>query len=358
MSQGRAARTAAASALGLHERRRPLLRHAAVPRQRAARQPVPGRLRRRRRGAATAVLRLGVPARRATPPAAPTSTTSAGRSRTSSPCPRPPDDADNAAEVVPRVGGVAARPQGVPAPVRLLRGGGLQLQRGRGGDPALLGHAPGRAGPARRGRRRRGDRSRTPGVECPRARFGDGHVLLNPGEAIGEIVGRDGLSSFEGYYANPEATAERGRDGWYWTGDLGYRDEDGTFWFAGPHGRLAARRRRELRGRPGRAGARARCPGVAAVVVYAVPDPRTGDQVMAAIELDAGAAFDPDAFAAFARRAARPRHEVGAAVRADRRGHPGDRHPQGRPQAAARRALGHARSGVVAAGTGRRVPAA
>ncbi len=134
------------------------------------------------------------------------------------------------------------------------------------------------------------------GVECPRARFGNGGELLNPGDAIGEIVGRDGLSSFEGYYANPEATAERGRDGWYWTGDLGYRDEDGTFWFAG---RTADWLR--VDGENFAAGpveqVLARVPGVGAVVVYAVPDPRTGDQVMAAIELDADARFDPEDFA-------------------------------------------------------------
>jgi fatty-acyl-CoA synthase len=134
------------------------------------------------------------------------------------------------------------------------------------------------------------------GVECPRARFGDDHILLNPTEAIGEIVGRDGLSSFEGYYANPEATAERGRDGWYWTGDLGYRDEGGTFFFAG---RTADWLR--VDGENFAAGpveqVLARLPGVAAAVVYAVPDPRTGDQVMATIEAEAGSDFDPDAFA-------------------------------------------------------------
>jgi fatty-acyl-CoA synthase len=134
------------------------------------------------------------------------------------------------------------------------------------------------------------------GIECPRARLDERHALLNPTEAVGEIVGRDGLSSFEGYYANPEATAERGRDGWYWTGDLGYRDEDGTFWFAG---RTADWLR--VDGENFAAGpveqVLARLPGVAAVVVYAVPDPRTGDQVMAAVELEAGTAFDPVAFA-------------------------------------------------------------
>jgi fatty-acyl-CoA synthase len=136
------------------------------------------------------------------------------------------------------------------------------------------------------------------GQECPRARFGDGRVLLNASEAIGEIVGRDGLSSFEGYYANPEATAARSREGWYWTGDLGYRDDDGTFYFAGRTAdwlrvdgeNFAAGPIEQILGR---------FPGVASAVVYAVPDPRTGDQVMAALELDTGTVFEPSAFAAF-----------------------------------------------------------
>ncbi len=135
-------------------------------------------------------------------------------------------------------------------------------------------------------------------LECPRAVLDDDGRLLNPEEVIGEIVGRDGLSSFEGYYANPEADAERGRDGWYWSGDLGYRDADGTFWFAGRTSdwlrvdgeNFAAGPVEQIVGR---------FPGVASVVVYAVPDPRTGDQAMAAIELDTGAAFDPVAFGTF-----------------------------------------------------------
>ncbi len=134
--------------------------------------------------------------------------------------------------------------------------------------------------------------------ECPPARFGDGRRLLNPGEAIGEIVGRDGLSVFEGYYANPEADAERSRHGWYWTGDLGYRDDDGTFYFAG---RTADWLR--VDGENFAAGpverVLGRFPGVAAVVVYGVPDAHAHDQVMAAVELDAGVTFDPDAFATF-----------------------------------------------------------
>ena len=176
------------------------------------------------------------------------------------------------------------------------------------------------------------------GVECPRARFGDDRRLLNPEEAIGEIVGRSELSAFEGYYANPEATAERGRDGWYWTGDLGYQDDDGTFYFAG---RTADWLR--VDGENFAAGPieriLGRFPGVASAVVYGVPDPRTGDQVMAALELDAGRRVRRRRVRPVPRRAARPRHEVGAALRADRRRHPRHRHRQGRPEAAARGAL-------------------
>jgi len=136
------------------------------------------------------------------------------------------------------------------------------------------------------------------GEECPPARFGDGRRLLNAAEAIGEIVGRDRLSAFEGYYANPGADAERARGGWYWTGDLGYRDDDGTFYFAGRTAdwlrvdgeNFAAAPVERILGR---------FPGVAAAVVYAVPDPRTADQVMAALELDEGAPFDPVEFASF-----------------------------------------------------------
>jgi long-chain acyl-CoA synthetase len=42
----------------------------------------------------------------------------------------------------------------------------------------------------------------------------------------GEIVVKNpGL--FSGYYKNPEATAEKIRDGWYYTGDSGFFDEEG-----------------------------------------------------------------------------------------------------------------------------------
>ena len=42
-----------------------------------------------------------------------------------------------------------------------------------------------------------------------------------------------------------------------------------------------------------------RLDGIAAAAVYSVPDPRSGDQVMAALEMLPGRTFDADAFAGF-----------------------------------------------------------
>ncbi len=136
------------------------------------------------------------------------------------------------------------------------------------------------------------------GTECARAVFGPSRELLNATEAIGEIVRRDTTASFEGYYANERADAVRTRDGWFWSGDLGYRDEEGTFYFAGRGDDWLRVDGENFAAAPVEA-ILARHPDVAASVVFAVPDPRTGDQVMAAVELRSDATFDAGAFAAF-----------------------------------------------------------
>jgi fatty-acyl-CoA synthase len=136
------------------------------------------------------------------------------------------------------------------------------------------------------------------GEECPRARFDEGGRLVNATECIGEIVGRNSVSAFEGYYKNPEADAARTRNGWYWTGDLAYRDEQGFFWFAGRSGDWIRVDSENFTPAPIER-ILSRMPGVGGAVVYAVPDARTADQVMATLEMDEGVPFDPDAFVAF-----------------------------------------------------------
>jgi fatty-acyl-CoA synthase len=136
------------------------------------------------------------------------------------------------------------------------------------------------------------------GQECPPARFDPAGRLLNGHEAIGEIVNTAGLDRFEGYYANPDATAARARNGWFWSGDLGYRDEAGYFYFAG-RGFDALRVDGENFSAAPVERILYRFPDVVGAAVYAVPDPDGSDAVMVALELREGARFDAAAFAGF-----------------------------------------------------------
>lgn len=50
----------------------------------------------------------------------------------------------------------------------------------------------------------------------------------------GEIIApMDGMEAFAGYWKRPDADAKAIRDGWYFTGDLGYFDEDGELYVVG-----------------------------------------------------------------------------------------------------------------------------
>ena len=58
-----------------------------------------------------------------------------------------------------------------------------------------------------------------------------------PDDVVGSIAVRyepvRPVGLFDGYHRDPEANAERFRDGWYYTGDKAWRDADGYFWFEG-----------------------------------------------------------------------------------------------------------------------------
>lgn len=135
------------------------------------------------------------------------------------------------------------------------------------------------------------------GSVCPRARFDAQGRIENAAEAVGELVGRGVVARFEGYYNNPEATLDKIRDGDYWSGDLGYQDEEGFFWFAGRTADWLRVDSENLATAPIER-ILARYPGVHIAAVYPVPDPRTGDRVMAALQVEPGS-FDADTFARF-----------------------------------------------------------
>ncbi|NGN65882.1 AMP-binding protein [Streptomyces sp. A7024] len=144
----------------------------------------------------------------------------------------------------------------------------------------------------------------TPAGAVGRASPGDDLAVVDPRTGaecppgvIGELVNRSASARrFEGYWRNETAAAERRRGGWYWSGDLFFRDEDGWLYFAG-----RADDRLRVDGENLAAavieGILARYAPAAAACVYAVPDPVTGDQVMAALALRE--AFDPEDFRAF-----------------------------------------------------------
>ncbi len=139
-------------------------------------------------------------------------------------------------------------------------------------------------------------------TECPRAVFDENGKLTNLDEAVGQLVNTTGGGYFGGYYNDEQATAERLDGGMFWSGDLAYRDANGYVFLAGRTSdwlrvggeNLAAGMVEQVL---------MRHPAISRVAVYAVPDPRVGDQLIAAVVLlddpSAGPAPDPSSFEQF-----------------------------------------------------------
>ncbi len=118
--------------------------------------------------------------------------------------------------------------------------------------------------------------------------MGDDGSMLPQGE-IGEVVIR-GPNVTGGYEANPEANAKAFANGWFRTGDQGMFDEDGFLMLTG--------RLKELINRGGEKvsplevdGVLSAHPAVAQVLCFAIPHPKLGEEVGAAVVLRDGAAL-------------------------------------------------------------------
>ena len=203
--------------------------------------------------------------------------------------PEQPDDADNTLRVAFGNEGSPEVVDELLAPLR--RRGDRRVRRDRRwrrGEPRRRACPPARSAsrPTTSGRRRRRQR------EAARPSSTTDGRLLNADECVGEIVNTQGVGPFEGYYNNDDATAKTTRFGWYWSGDLGYKDDDGYLYFAGRNADWIRVDGENFPAGPIEETLR-NAPGVVLAAVYGVPDDQAGDQVMAGLVLADGATFDP-----------------------------------------------------------------
>jgi long-chain acyl-CoA synthetase len=126
-------------------------------------------------------------------------------------------------------------------------------------------------------------------VEIARAEVEGRVELLPPGE-LGEVVIR-GHNVFSGYLGRPEATREAVVDGWFRTGDLGTKDDDGFLRIVDRKKDVVIRGGYNVYPREVEE-VLMRHPGVAQVAVIGLPDELHGEEVCAVVVPEPGAAPD------------------------------------------------------------------
>ena len=146
------------------------------------------------------------------------------------------------------------------------------------------------------------DRSRRPGsigtpIEGVEMRLVDEAGDVAPAGEVGEIAIR-GHTVMKGYWGQPEATAAVMADGWFRTGDLGRRDEDGNYYVVDRKKDLIIRGGFNVYPREVEEVLYEH-PAVAAVAVVAIPDDRLGEEVGAAVVRKAGTDVTEDELRAF-----------------------------------------------------------
>ena len=128
------------------------------------------------------------------------------------------------------------------------------------------------------GRRRRGSIGRA--LPFYEVRIVDDAGSVVPPGSQGEILIRQTPVMMRCYYADPELTRSAIDDGWFHTGDLGYCDNDGWFYFAGRRKNLI-RRRGEMISPKALEAVIERHPAIAAAAVVGVPDELGGEEAKA-----------------------------------------------------------------------------
>jgi crotonobetaine/carnitine-CoA ligase len=110
-----------------------------------------------------------------------------------------------------------------------------------------------------------------------------------PDGETGELAVRTPIV-MKGYHRDPEQTAAAFRDGWFLTGDLGYRDADGYFWFVARKKDIIRKRGENISGAELDRVIGAH-PDVLEAAAIPVPDPLGEDEILAAIVRAPGAAL-------------------------------------------------------------------
>jgi long-chain acyl-CoA synthetase len=120
-----------------------------------------------------------------------------------------------------------------------------------------------------------------------------------PDGVLGEIVLR-GPNIFKGYFKNPDATAKAFANGWFHTGDIGYRDADGFFYIADRKSDMIIRGGENIYPRE-IDDLLYTHPAVAAAAVIGVHDELYGEEVAAFVVLKNGTDVSADDLIAFCR---------------------------------------------------------
>jgi long-chain acyl-CoA synthetase len=116
---------------------------------------------------------------------------------------------------------------------------------------------------------------------------------------LGEIVLR-GENILKGYYRNPEATAIAFRNGWFHTGDVGYRDSDGFFFIVDRKSDMIIRGGENIYPRE-IDEVLYQHPAISAAATIGVPDQLYGEEVAAFIVLKEGSEAREEEIIAFCR---------------------------------------------------------
>ncbi|MCU1268509.1 MAG: AMP-dependent synthetase and ligase [Acidobacteria bacterium] len=111
-----------------------------------------------------------------------------------------------------------------------------------------------------------------------------------PDGSLGEIVLR-GENILKGYYKNPSANEVAFRNGWFHTGDIGYRDASGFYYIVDRKSDMIIRGGENIYPRE-IDEVLYQHPGVAAAATIGVPDPLYGEEVAAFVVLKNGQSVD------------------------------------------------------------------